>query len=42
MRVPYDIERAIQQAQEAQMPDLEPYIVELRTGRYRGSKIAAQ
>jgi predicted phosphodiesterase len=42
MRVPYDIERAIQQAQEAQMPDLEPYIVELRTGRYRGSKTAAQ
>ncbi len=29
VRVPYDIERAIQQAQEAQMPDLEPYIVEL-------------
>ena len=37
-RVPYDIELAIQQAMEAGMPDLEPYIQELRSGKYRGSK----
>jgi protein phosphatase len=36
IRVPYDIERAIQQAEEAQMPELQAYANELRTGRYRG------
>ncbi|MBA3943882.1 MAG: metallophosphoesterase [Herpetosiphonaceae bacterium] len=36
MRVPYDIELAIQQAQAADMPDLEAYASELRTSRYRG------
>lgn len=35
-RVPYDIEQAVQQAVEAQMPYLEPYIRELRTAQYRG------
>lgn len=37
IRVPYDIERAIRQAEEVQMPDLQPYINELRTGHYRGA-----
>ena len=36
VRVPYDIELAIQQAQAADMPDLEAYASELRTARYRG------
>ncbi|QDH22736.1 metallophosphoesterase family protein [Saccharibacillus brassicae] len=35
-RVPYDIELAVRQAEEAQMPELAPYVQELRTGRYRG------
>jgi protein phosphatase len=35
IRVPYDIERAIHDARAAQMPDLEAYIDELRTARYR-------
>jgi protein phosphatase len=38
VRVPYDIEFAIQLARLAEMPDLEPYIIELTTGRYRGIK----
>lgn len=38
VRVPYDIELAVQQAKDEKMPDLEPYIVELRTGEYRGKK----
>lgn len=36
VRVPYDIELAIRQAKEANMPSLEPYIRELRTAEYRG------
>jgi protein phosphatase len=36
--VPYDIEYAIQLAKKAKMPDLEPYIQELTTARYRGFK----
>lgn len=36
IRVPYDIEGAIRTAEEAGMPDLEPYARELRTARYRG------
>ncbi|MNI02790.1 phosphodiesterase [compost metagenome] len=36
VRVPYDIERAVQQAVDSQMPHLEPYIKELRTAEYRG------
>ena len=36
VRVPYDIEQAIQQAQAEDMPDLAAYASELRTGRYRG------
>ncbi|MNR51018.1 hypothetical protein D3C85_1706240 [compost metagenome] len=36
VRVPYDIERAVQQAVDSQMPQLEPYIRELRTAEYRG------
>ncbi|MFC0270583.1 metallophosphoesterase family protein [Metabacillus herbersteinensis] len=37
-RVPYDIEHAIYLAAEMMMPDLEPYIQELTTARYRGFK----
>lgn len=37
VRVPYDIELAIQQARDADMPAIEPYIHELRTAQYRGS-----
>ena len=36
MRVPYDIELAIQQAAAEQMPELDLYANELRTARYRG------
>lgn len=36
VRVPYDIELAIRQATEANMPSLERYIWELRTGEHRG------
>jgi protein phosphatase len=35
-RVPYDIELAIQQARDENMPSLEPYVQELRTAEYRG------
>lgn len=35
VRLPYDIERAIREATDAGMPDLEPYVDELRTARYR-------
>ena len=38
VRVPYDIEAAIGQAEAEQMPELEAYADELRTGRYRGAK----
>jgi predicted phosphodiesterase len=41
VRVPYDIERAVAEAEAAQMPDLQPYVAELRTARYRGAKPAA-
>jgi diadenosine tetraphosphatase ApaH/serine/threonine PP2A family protein phosphatase len=37
MRVPYDIELAIKQAEEEQMPALEAYAKELRTAQYRGA-----
>ncbi|MTH53181.1 metallophosphoesterase [Bacillus mangrovi] len=36
IRVPYDIERSIRIAREAEMPDLHEYIQELTTARYRG------
>ncbi|CAM4481677.1 metallophosphoesterase family protein [Paenibacillus tarimensis] len=36
VRVPYDIEQSISDAIEAEMPDLEAYSKELRTGIYRG------
>lgn len=36
VRVPYDIEREIALARERDMPELEPYAIELRTGLYRG------
>jgi protein phosphatase len=36
VRVPYDIEKAVQLATESKMPDLQAYINELRTARYRG------
>ncbi|MEW9701095.1 metallophosphoesterase [Paenibacillus sp. SI8] len=38
VRVPYDIELAVQQAKEEEMPELEPYIIELRTGTYQRKK----
>ena len=41
VRVPYDIERAISQAEAAQMPELKAYADELRTGRYRGARAPA-
>ncbi|MDO3410830.1 metallophosphoesterase family protein [Saccharibacillus sp. CPCC 101409] len=37
-RVPYDIARSIRLAVEAGMPELDAYVQELRTGRYRGLK----
>jgi predicted phosphodiesterase len=36
VRVPYDIELAVKQAEEADVPSLAYYIRELRTGIYRG------
>jgi protein phosphatase len=42
IRVPYDIERAIQQAAEEQMPELEAYAKELRTAQHRGSVAGTQ
>lgn len=38
VRVPYDIDLAIEQAELADMPSIEEYIKELRTAVYRGSK----
>lgn len=38
IKLPYDIEYAVHQAVESGMPELEPYIMELRTARYRGLK----
>lgn len=37
IRVPYDIELAIKQAADENMPSLEPYANELRTATYRGA-----
>jgi protein phosphatase len=42
IRVLYDIERAIQQAAEEQMPELELYAHELRTAQYRGTAAQSQ
>jgi protein phosphatase len=42
IRVPYDIERAIQQAAEEHMPELELYAHELRTAQYRGTVAGKQ
>ncbi len=36
VRIPYDIELSIKQAKDEDMPGLEAYAVELRTGVYRG------
>ena len=38
VRLPYDVERAVQQAIDEGMPDIEPYADELRYARYRGLK----
>jgi protein phosphatase len=38
VRVPYDIELAIKQATDEGMPDLDAYVLELRTAQYRGKK----
>jgi len=35
--VPYNIELAIKQATDEDMPNLEPYANELRTAKYRGA-----
>jgi len=34
IKLPYDIEKAVTFAKEANVPDLDGYITELRTGRY--------
>ncbi|MNI95850.1 hypothetical protein D3C73_1541930 [compost metagenome] len=36
VRIPYDIELAVQQAVDSGMPQLEDYAAELRTAVYRG------
>src|SRR2546422_920549 len=41
IRVPYDIELAIQQAAAEHMPELAPYANELRTAQYRGTAASA-
>ena len=38
VRVPYDIDEAIRHAEVSGMPELDAYIGELRTARYRGLK----
>ncbi|WP_352417785.1 metallophosphoesterase family protein [Proteiniborus sp.] len=38
IRVPYDVELAIKLAKESNMPEIDAYINELKTGRYRGRK----
>jgi protein phosphatase len=38
VRVPYDVEKEVNNARASSMPDIEPYIVELRTAKYRGRK----
>lgn len=38
IRVPYDVELAIKLAKESNMPEIDAYVNELRTGRYRGRK----
>ena len=38
VRVPYDIESAVKQAESTDMPDKKEYIKELRTAVYRGRK----
>ena len=40
IRVPYDIESAIGQAEAVQMPELDAFADELRTARYRGARVA--
>lgn len=35
-RVPYDIEKAVKQAKDSGMPEMEAYVKELRTAKYRG------
>jgi len=42
IRVPYDIELAIQQAAAEDMPELDAYAKELRTAQYRGSVAGKQ
>ena len=42
IRVPYDIELAIQQAAEEHMPELTHYANELRTAQYRGTATGSQ
>ncbi len=42
IRVPYDIELAIQQAAAEHMPELAPYANELRTAQYRGTAASAK
>jgi protein phosphatase len=36
VRVPYDIDEAVRQAEASDMPSIPAYVDELRTARYRG------
>lgn len=38
VRLPYDIEAEIDLARRSGMPDIEPWVIELRTSKYRGHK----
>jgi len=38
VRLPYDIEKAVSEARASDMPEIDLYINELRTGKYRGKK----
>jgi protein phosphatase len=40
VRVPYDVERAIQDAREARLPDWEVYAADLRSGQFTGRSVS--
>ena len=42
VRLPYDIERAIWDAEREGMPDLEPYAIEVRTAQYQRRGLVSQ
>lgn len=39
VRVPYDVERAVQDARDAALPDWEVYAADIRTGQFTGQRI---